>query len=237
MTNPAGPEPELGVDERGLPAATLVFLVVNLLATLVWFAMLLKQPTGFPVLRLLSCAFVLELVASFTVSLHFQEYVHDGVGVPALLTVGQVLHTLSDVSLLSLLLLFSRGWLVSTFTLKHTRLLLASVISLAVLATAALITHTLTRDPASNLYLYSSGIGYSMIAVLIALLLFFWLSLATTYNSEQAAHKRAFYKQLFGLGSFWFLSLPVVVLLAAVLDPWVRMLVVSCVQMSARSLL
>jgi hypothetical protein len=80
------------------------------------------------------------------------------------------------------------------------------------------------RDPASTLYLYQSMPGIMLCALSACAGIWFVVAITLSYNSEDDTEKKSLYKSIGIVYSFWFWTLPAIVLIATLfLDPWVRL--------------
>ena len=91
-------------------------------------------------------------------------------------------------------------------------------------------------DPAYRYYIYESFPG--ILVILLRLIMFMWFlrSLLETYRLETMKERKLLYKIVAGLYSLWFLSLPLIVLAAYLLDPWYRSKVVRTMSYSAHAI-
>ena len=97
-------------------------------------------------------------------------------------------------------------------------------------------------DPASTLYIYDSWPGVGICALQLGVLCWFTTTLLETRAYEEATSKRRFFLQIGALFTIYIISLPIIVLVASVLSPWVREKIVAAVstgvdlKISARNL-
>ena len=95
--------------------------------------------------------------------------------------------------------------------------------SLAFAYSLLMIWSALFRNPASTVYIYDSLPGYIILSIRMATLGWFMQCLKKTFSDEFDDGKRRFYIQFGTAYTLWFLYLPVVVIISATLDAWVRM--------------
>jgi len=90
------------------------------------------------------------------------------------------------------------------------------------------------HDWSTTLYLYESTPG--LVILLLNMLLFAesWRSMRETYRLETSEEMRVFYMLITCASTLYFMTLPVICLLAAGLNPWVRAYYVALAEIFAR---
>jgi len=153
---------------------------------------------------------------------HYGKYTQDGVGVPALKGLGEVLDASARVTLIIMLILLAQGWTISRQQLLHRWQIITAAGVLAVFYLAFIIWDVAGRDPVSTLYVYDATPGY-LVCVLVAICaIWFLVYIIQSYRAEAEEAKARLYVRLGALYFLWFLSLPLIVLLALGVAPWVR---------------
>jgi len=169
------------------------------------------------VLLSLSLACVLKILHIFLMS-------QDGRGSPFLSAVGDLCHASAQLFLCSIFLLVSNGWgaLSPVLRREHRRHILLLLLLFVVFHVYFLLNDWFFLDHASATYAYESLPGFLVVALQVASLAFFGFRLRETMNTLEGGEKKRFLL-LFGcLACVWFILVPVAVLIATLLDPYVR---------------
>lgn len=137
--------------------------------------------------------------------------------------VGRGCHCISDTIMVVLLILLGKGW-----TVTRARISPSGQIKLSVFCTlygisyvALFIYEAKAFDPGKVLYIYESpaGVGICIMKVIA----WIWFCYGVFFTLKNYAEKRFFYFPFFSFYTLWFLSGPVIVLIAAEsIDPNVR---------------
>jgi hypothetical protein len=194
-------------------------LVVHMRALLLWAR---EEGTVHPLVRLLTAACVLGAVRHLLEFAHYCLYVDDGVGLPAVRFGGALVHVISQLCLLVLLIVISRGWTISSPELTGRAGLLAMALVLLNAYWMLLIYWEFFHDPARTNFIYDSPPGLVIIAVRLVTWGWFLRGLARTLADEYDDVKAQFYRRFGVIASLWFAYLPIVAVIARFLDPWVR---------------
>lgn len=166
-------------------------------------------------------SFVAYMMGHMLLLIHFAKYAKDGMGHEWLTIFSRCFEVVGFLVFVNVLILIARGWTITTNKLsrKIENVLFSCVI--ACIYIALFFTETL-RDPAESSYLYASWAGYLFIAMQLFLLVIFIGLLHRTFVFEKRVVKRTFYKRFGLIFSLWFLKLPLLVTIAAIVDPWYR---------------
>jgi len=236
FTNPGGGwATQLGFDEQGLPALYLIFFFfyLGLVVAHVYAIIQLRRMESYhPIIQLLTGSLAASFLAVFLNLIHWGSYAANGVGAPGIKGLADLLDFGNDLILTVLIVLVAHGWTITTTVLKP-RDRTAVVVLLCVLVLVYLtlfIWDYAAPTPASTLYFYQSVPGYLLLAVRILCLGWFVFCMYQTLQLETAPEKRRFYFIFGGAYGAWLLTMPIIVLIAAVVDPWVMLKTVTVVQ-------
>ncbi|OQR71414.1 transmembrane protein 145-like [Tropilaelaps mercedesae] len=145
--------------------------------------------------------------------------------------IANVFTTVSTLSLQLLLLLIGKGYTVTRARLKAktTVKIHGLMASYAILYVGLLMYEQYVFDPGYVLYLYESPAGYAIIVLRI--LSWSWFVYAVVFTLYKYPEKLSFYTQLVVIYTTWFVSMPILVLIATFAIPnWIREKSVSFVE-------
>ena len=142
----------------------------------------------------------------------------------------------SQLGLALLVLLVAKGWTITSNEIRGRRTLFCFIGAMIIATCLLYAWAAVDWDPASTYYIYESFPG--ILVILLRLIMFMWFlrSLLETYRLETMKERKLLYKIVAGLYSLWFLSLPLIVLAAYLLDPWYRSKVVRTMSYSAHAI-
>jgi hypothetical protein len=237
---------EFGVNEQGINTTYAVFTFILLGLVIAhmyglqvqWTAMnsnfaaeLISGFASLPALhRTFTAGLLIFLAATILESLHLALYCINGFGSPMLHLFAFLMRLACQMLIMFLLLLLASGWSVSTENIEH-RVRIGSIFSTLGVLYLVLFFWAAARDRASTLYIYDSLPGYTLAAVNAAVggLFIHWLF--ESRDQEQDEGKKTFYYRLGVSYAWWFLSTALVIVVASVLDPWVREKTVTSMQL------
>eukprot|EP00455_Lapot_gusevi_P036996 TRINITY_DN4125_c0_g1_i1.p1 TRINITY_DN4125_c0_g1~~TRINITY_DN4125_c0_g1_i1.p1 ORF type:complete len:251 (+),score=68.19 TRINITY_DN4125_c0_g1_i1:121-873(+) len=175
-----------------------------------------------PIVRLLTAALFLEMVAMFCEMVHYVSWVNNGFGVPPIHGMGQLMFVSSHLCFFLLLILIAKGWTITTTVMPERKQLYIAMGLFIVAYFVLLLWDVVGRDPASTLYVYESIPGIIIILLNVAAGAWFVYSIYLTHQVEIHPDKKQLYKRIGFAYAGWFLTLGILVAIAAGLDPWVR---------------
>eukprot|EP01132_Coremiostelium_polycephalum_P004083 gene4083-5111_t len=230
---------QFSYDEQGLEALYLVYFWVFLILVGIsvynaWS--LIKTRSFHPIVKILMIAVLLEFFSCFILLIHYGIYSHDGVGAKGLRGFGELLDLGAQIALILLLIFISKGWAISRVTIDEKKIIFGVVGGLSILYLIMFIWYQAGLDPASSVYMYDTVPGILLlIARSLAMIWFMWCAY-NTYMEEQHPAKRQFFLY-FGVSFvFWFLSLPLISIIAAGVEPWVRQKTVLAIYVTFNAL-
>jgi len=238
-----GFEQEFGMDQRGTLllqiAAAACFLCLGFLLRFAG-----RVATGSealrsrPLLRILLVSTFLSAAAGSCLSLHWAVYALDGVGLQWLEVAGTGFVVIAKALLSILQLLLAKGWALfySPQQLLQRQLMVCFLGLIIAISVGCEIHAVFFHDWSAQIYVYESWPGTSVLAMNTVLFLEAWRSMRDTIQVEVAVEVRNFYVCVFGVCILYFLSLPIVVTLASLLDPWARAKWVDRVEVGSRLL-
>lgn len=191
-----------------------------------------------PLLRILLVSTFLSAAAGSCLSLHWAIYASDGVGVQWLEVAGTGFVVIAKALLSILQLLLAKGWALfySPQQLLQRQLMVCFLGLIVAISVGCEIHAVFFHDWSAQIYVYESWPGTSVLAMNTLLFLEAWRSMRDTIQVEVAVEVRNFYVCVFGVCILYFLSLPIVVTLASLLDPWARAKWVDRVEVGSRLL-
>lgn len=135
---------------------------------------------------------------------------------------GWIMDIGSQLGLALLVLLVSKGWTITSNEIRGRKTLFCFIFTMIVATCALYGWAAVDWDPASTYYIYESVPG--TLVILLRLLMFLWFlrSLLETYRLESMKERKLLYKIVAVLYSLWFLSLPLIVVSAYLIEPWYR---------------
>eukprot|EP00762_Andalucia_godoyi_P002966 ANDGO_04179.mRNA.1 hypothetical protein SAMD00019534_063650 len=175
-----------------------------------------------PIMKTYLACLTLWLCGIFFSFIHWMIYADDGKGVPGLRGFALVADTSAHIVFMALLYLVAHGYAITFPTLRNRKWLALLFTVLVIVHIVLFVWMEIGMDPASTVYGYETPPGIVLCCLRLPMMIFFIWAIRTTLQIETDVEKRRFYK-LFGIcGSVWFLVLPVIVIIAALVVPWRR---------------
>ncbi|XP_070551966.1 transmembrane protein 145-like isoform X2 [Ptychodera flava] len=220
-------------DEFYILQTNIVFICLFgiILFLSIYVAMKLKSRQLFhTTYKMYLTAIVFYVLALFFLCIYYGDYGHNGIGVIGLKTTGRIFQSVSNLTFLLMLILLAKGFTVTRGRISHSgSVKIAIFMTLYVIVYAILfIYEAVAFDPGLVLYIYESPAGYGLIA--LSIIGWLWFIYAIFFTLKHYPEKGAFYYPFFIFYTFWFLALPIVVLVSTYLiDKWVREKVVNAI--------
>jgi len=234
---------EFGVDEEGSLGLQLLFFVVFTV-----FACGLRVTSALPgrgesfrarpLLRLLALSVVFSALGCIVMSVHYYFYMQDGIGVPPIEVCGVLLASISKATLSVLQLLTAKGWVLfySPHEIAWRRFTVCTLGCIIIASAACEIHGQYFHDWRTTLFLYESGPGLFILLLNIVLFVEASRSMYSTYWNEVSPEVREFYRTVSAAITVYYLTLPVICILAGVFNPWVRRKYIARTEIAARFL-
>ncbi|XP_027194446.2 transmembrane protein 145-like [Dermatophagoides pteronyssinus] len=151
----------------------------------------------------------------------------------ALKLFGKAFEAASTLIFLLLLLLISKGYTITRARMKsRTVAKFTMFMVMSSIAYAIIFYHEqYLFDPGEVLYMYESSFGYLLIS--LRLMAWSWFSYAIVFTLIHYPQKSAFFAKLFLVYSIWFISAPIVILVATFVIPkWMREKIINAVELA-----
>ncbi|EGC34910.1 hypothetical protein DICPUDRAFT_34248 [Dictyostelium purpureum] len=230
---------QFSYEEQGLEALYLVyfFVFLGLFGYTVFTTYKLhKNNSLHPMIMILGAVVTLEFLSVFVLLCQYGSYSHNGVGGKGAEGFGQLLDLAAQLAFILLLILISKGWAISRVTIDEKRIVFAVIGVLSFLYLFMFIWYKAGEGIASTTYMYDTAPGIVLLVARgLAMIWFMWCGYST-YMEETHPAKRNFYT-LFGISFvIWFLILPMISVIAAAVEPWVRERIVTSFYVTANAI-
>lgn len=212
---------EFSYDEAGLVVFyALLFGAYTLIGIFAvgMVGLLLARDKFHQTARLLFWAVFFGWAATFLKLIHYASFGSDGYGVPKASEAGTMIYLLGDVLMLILLILCAQGW-----NIVRRKLALWTRVQIAVFATTytcltiiVYVWHKVSYDGATSSFIYDTPPGYVLLGM--RCVAGAWLGAASYAQRSHFKTKAGFYRCFSMLGAVWTLSVPFIVLVAALLS-------------------
>ena len=173
---------------------------------------------------LLLLSYACYAVAAMLYLVHYSTYRDNGVGDAGCEIFARCFEVVGYLIFINVLLSIARGWTITTSKLSRKTENLFFTAVLVCIYVGLFFGETL-RDRALDYYVYDSWAGYMLITMNIFLLIVFLILIHRTYVFEKRVVKRNFYRRFAFIYTVWFLTTPTLVLIARLVDPHVRAVV------------
>lgn len=236
-----GSQSEFGMDERGSLAlqlgATIFFTTVT-----VCLRGVARRATGAealrsrPLLRMLLFSALCSALGAGCLTLHFCIFALNGWGCGFVELMGAAWICGAKALLALLQLLTAKGWALfyAPEELGQRRLMLCIIGWIVFTSMACEIHAEFYRDWSTEIYLYESWPGLVILFLNVVLFTEAWRSMRETYRHETSQEVRVFYVVISSASLLYFLTLPVMCILAASFNPWSRAKWVARVEVFSR---
>eukprot|EP00928_Gymnodinium_smaydae_P018540 TRINITY_DN17058_c0_g2_i1.p1 TRINITY_DN17058_c0_g2~~TRINITY_DN17058_c0_g2_i1.p1 ORF type:complete len:494 (-),score=103.23 TRINITY_DN17058_c0_g2_i1:68-1462(-) len=236
-----GFEAEFGKDVVGSLALEATFAVCFFLlaavASLVQYGRRAQTAGGSSsaLLRLLGTSAGCSAIGCGCRALHHLDYASDGRGVLFLAVMGTFFACVGKALLTVLQFMIAKGFALFTPEERAKRLAIAGVLAgVITVSVGCEIWEQYYHDQSTSFYLHESWPGRLSLALNLCLLTAAWRFTWLTYSRETQPEVKRFYVLASAACGVYFAALPVICLLAELLDPWVRRKYVERVEVSAR---
>jgi len=237
-TNPhLGFQQEFGIDHLNLITIHVAFAAF-FVGTALGNQFLVKkhhsQSYDSALLRLLRFAISSSAVSSLLLAAHYWAFKMNGAGDERVRFMAMLSAAVSRATLILIGLLIAKGWSISTTLLDDRHIVFGVLAAVVTLSALCELHHEFVKDETTALFLYSSAPG--TIIVLVNMFCFCWMGkcLFETRDEEKLVVLKGFYKKIFVGYACWYLMIPLAVVLAHVVSPWVRYRCVILVELTAR---
>lgn len=146
---------------------------------------------------------------------HLDSYSNDGIGIPSLHSAVLFLEQVPEIIFMTLMLLLAKGSFISSPEIQSQRGLIEVVTVYSVLVVAMIAWGIASLNDVYEEYLYSTPFGVTVIVARMIVFFIFVSTIWQTRSRESLEVKRRFYLMFLFFGVYFFLTLPVSVLLAS----------------------
>lgn len=236
-----GFQSEFGIDEKGgfqlQVVAAGVFICVGIVLRQV-----ARRATGAealrsrPLLRMLLMSTCCSAAGAICLTVHLSVYMVNGYGLIFCEVLGQAFICGAKALLTLLQLLTAKGWALfyAPEELVQRQLMICILGGIILTSIACEIHADYFHDWSTALYLYESWPGMVILLLNVVLFAEAWRSMRETYRHETSEEVRIFYVVISCSSLLYFLALPVICVLAAAFDPWVRAKYVNRAEVASR---
>jgi len=230
-----GWQSEFSLDHMGLFILYAVFTFAFGLATAAT-AYGSRSIGDHPYIKLLLLSYGSSLASCWLFLGHYTLFLRDGSGSKRIRFVAVVASTVANCTIFLIAILCSVGWAITKFNMPNRRCFLGMTALVGGLSALSELRAETMVDQSTKLYSYQSGPG--VLALVLKIFIFCWFAYQTkqTYDEERDGRLRRYYKYLGISITGWSLNVPVTVLLAFKLSPWVRYKTVITIELVARLL-
>eukprot|EP01016_Furgasonia_blochmanni_P039642 TRINITY_DN4955_c0_g1_i10.p1 TRINITY_DN4955_c0_g1~~TRINITY_DN4955_c0_g1_i10.p1 ORF type:complete len:302 (+),score=110.43 TRINITY_DN4955_c0_g1_i10:653-1558(+) len=173
-------------------------------------------------LSAIACQF-LSLVLTVT---HLVSFAEDGLGLPFFKGLGQALGVLSQFLITLLLILISRGWTIAFMKFESSDKVTPIALSIATLQVFLVGLGNLEDEIHSRYHEWESGIGYGLLAIRIALCVYFLVGVDRNMMSSNGRMKDFLVNFAF-IGAIYLMAFPALMFASVFCAPYVRHRVIT----------
>ncbi|KAL4096051.1 hypothetical protein PRIC1_009416 [Phytophthora ramorum] len=215
---------ELPVQQQGMPTIYAVMTAVAGAAAAAQMVAVrgMRSESFHPITRILTLVVLLFFLCNALLFIHFTTYQFNGYGVPFFKYAAKIAEVFVRVGTLLLAMLIAKGWTISSVALDGQIKLSCVMLAILALYLSMAMWYLIWLDPASTLYIYDSWPGLGICVLQMCVLGWFIKTILETRSYEKASTKRRFFLRMCCLFSVFFVALPIIVLIASFLSPWVR---------------
>eukprot|EP00913_Durusdinium_trenchii_P027783 g26052.t1 len=177
-----------------------------------------------PLLRILLISSGCSSIGACCFCMHWAVYASDGTGLLAMEVAGTGLVALAKALLAILQLMLAKGWALfySPQQLLQRQAIVSAVLLIVVISILCELHEVLFHDWSARIYMYENWSGFTILVLNCLLFAEAWRSMRDTFVLEGTEEIRRFYVFISFVSILYFLTLPLVCLLASLLSPWVR---------------
>ncbi|XP_071962642.1 integral membrane protein GPR180-like [Antedon mediterranea] len=210
-----------------------MFMVFAFLYTILFPAQITAQcGQSHPLVKLLTLCLFLEYIGVVCYFIHYVLYAVNGKGFSWLEHMGQLFQIVMQCCFMLLLLLLAKGWTITRTDIHQKKIVFAVWGVYSLFYVFLYFWQMLMISFVSDTTEYQSLAGGIVLALRLIILIWFVYELHTTRLQESAEPKLKFYKY-FGIGYFvWFIHLPILVIIAAMISPQYRLKAITGMTLS-----
>merc|ERR1712087_786346 len=150
--------------------------------------------------------------------------------------IASLFEIMASTVFLLLLMVLAQGWTVSRFEVVYPKLLLASVVTIAVVQSVLYIWILIGLDDQTTTYVYNTAPQYIYGSVFVVVGIIFVVQCLLSYKNEPLDSKKNFYILLAVFFSVWFLWPLLRIPIGDAFNPWNRDVFVDSISLTLSSL-
>ena len=212
-------------EEWGVLSMNFIMLISFIIflgySTYGYFQEVRKEEKWESPLAIIVLALTFEFIQILFDTIHLWVYQFDGEGIPTLDILSTIFQVISQVFIVSLILLIAFGWTVTYNDLPEKEtIIMFTIMSVLIHATIAGLT-ALDKDEYHKYHDYSGVQGFMLVFIRIVVFIIFWIGIKM--SSKDIKNKQMGFLRLFTVaGSFYILSFPILYIISYIWEPWVR---------------
>merc|ERR1719461_1968536 len=230
---------EVGSNDQGLNVMYSVYLAVYVilfgLQLYAYYVYTIQQYIH-QVIKLLTAAIALQM---FAVLFHFANWIiftETGEHEIFFPIIASLCEIMASTVFLLLLMVLAQGWTVSRFEVVYPKLLLSSVVTIAVIQCVLYIWILIGLDDQTTTYVYNTVPQYIYGSVFVVIGIIFVAQCLFSYKNEPLDSKKNLYILLAAFFSIWFLWPLLRILIGDGFKPWNRDVFVQTISMTLTTL-
>jgi len=230
LTNGFGPDMYFSADKQWFLETALAFAVLYCLLvvyTLYTRRLLQKIDKYHHSVKLLVISILLSTLSNLALAGAYSSFSSTGIEIAWVQNTSTILALCAEFFLLLMVILVGKGWTIVRHKISGTgRIRIASYMTLyVVVSISCWLYYIYFVDPADIVYIYSTVPG--MVLVVFRIFVFVWFSYAVLVTLRKYQQKKGFYKKYWAFVSCWILTIPGLVVVNSLVDPWFRAKVVN----------
>jgi len=187
-----------------------------------------------PYIQFLVISYSASALSCIAFLIHYGMFVHNGYGSLRIRFLGVFFGIAANCVLYLMSMLASCGWAINNAALPYRRYFLALISVIGAVQGLCELHAETTITQSTQIFTYAGSVGALMVVLKIFVFLWFAFQVRNSYLDELDGRRQRFYKYLgFGIG-VWAITIPVTVLLAFKVNPWLRYKVVASADLAAR---
>jgi len=196
-----------------------------------------KEIRQHPLMRMLSLSHALSVVSTLIFTVYYAIMLQHGWQFNQLRFIGALHGTITISTVFLVIMMIGEGWAeVKDFacSMKDKIRFFQTAFGLACACTFCEIHDEFVVDQSTKLYSYQSIPGVLALLIKVVMFSWFWRSTQRTLGSTQGQQDQWFYRILLWSLTIWFLSVPVTVMMAWFVHPWLRYKLITIIDLVSR---
>ncbi|KAF2074383.1 hypothetical protein CYY_004317 [Polysphondylium violaceum] len=225
---------EISADQQSIPQAQVFFILffsILLAACITSVVLLSKRGLETKIVKQLIGVISLKVFGLLLFLVNWGHIIKFGYELRYLAYFGNLVSIVSSTLFIMLLLLVSQGYTISIYYGSLINKAATAVIVVGFTAGCwgifTLVYYYYSSSSNTYIFYYDTIPGYVLLAIYLVIGLFFGVCCFRTHRKQNDMSKRRFFIMFACVFICWFVSLPVVVIVAHFMDPWVRYKVIT----------